>query len=104
MTRLMVTGATGHLGRQVAARAAAAGWAVTGTYVRQPGEHADEQLDIRDAGAVHKALERVRPAVVVHAAAGRDRNDWPANAHGAAHVAVACAAAGVRLVHVSSDA
>ncbi|WP_344407199.1 SDR family oxidoreductase [Dactylosporangium fulvum] len=104
MTRLMVTGATGHLGRRVAARAAAAGWALTGTYLSRPGEHADEQLDVRDADAVRKSVERIRPAVVVHAAAGRDRDDWRTNADGAAHVAVACAAAGVRLVHVSSDA
>jgi dTDP-4-dehydrorhamnose reductase len=40
----------------------------------------------------------------VHAAAGRDREDWRATADGAAHVAVAAAGVGARLVHVSSDA
>jgi dTDP-4-dehydrorhamnose reductase len=105
MTRVLVTGATGSLGRRVAARAA--GFTVIGTYVRQPPESAGfaaVRLDIRDPGAVRETLERARPDVVIHTAAGRDRGDWAANADGAAHVAVASAAAGVRLVHVSSDA
>src|SRR5690606_40480620 len=35
---------------------------------------------------------------------GGGRDDWAATAEGAAYVAVAAATAGVRLVHVSSDA
>jgi dTDP-4-dehydrorhamnose reductase len=100
--RMLVTGASGHLGRRVAARAAAAGWSVTGTYATAPGGPAGERLDIRDAAAVRALLERVRPDVVVHTAAGRA--DWRVIADGAAHVAVAAAALGVRLVHLSSDA
>lgn len=102
--RMVVTGATGFLGRRVASRAAAAGWAVVGTYLDRPAETADERLDIRDPSAVREFVRRVRPDVLVHAAAGRDRNDWRATADGAANVAVAAAAAGVRLIHVSSDA
>ena len=66
--------------------------------------HAGERLDIRDPAAIHDLLRRVRPDAVVHTAAGRDRNDWPSTADGAANVAVAAARLGVRLVHVSSDA
>jgi dTDP-4-dehydrorhamnose reductase len=100
--RILVTGATGHLGSRVAARAAGAGWSVTGTYLRAPTEVAGERLDVRDAGAVRELVRRVRPDVVIHTAAGRD--DWRVIADGAAHVAVAAAAQGSRMVHVSTDA
>jgi len=99
--RILVTGATGHLGRRVAARAATVGWEVIGTCFTAAGG-ADERLDIRDAAAVRRLMHGVRPDVVVHTAAGRD--DWRAMADGAAYVAVAAAASDVRLVHVSSDA
>jgi len=100
--RLLVTGATGHLGRTTAERAAAAGWSAVGTYFTAPSEAAGVRLDIRDPIAVREVLQRIRPDAVIHTAAGRD--DWRAMADGAAHVAVAAAALGIRLVHVSSDA
>lgn len=101
MTRLLITGATGSLGRRRYARAVAAGWTAVGTSLSTPGF---ERLDIRDPADVRRVLRATAPDVVIHTAAGRDRDDWPATADGAAHVAVAAAAAGVRLVHVSSDA
>jgi len=100
--RILITGATGHLGSCVAERAANAGWSVVGTYLRAASEVADEQVDVRDAAAVRELVRRVRPDVVIHTAAGR--SDWRVIADGAAHVAVAAAAQGSRLVHVSSDA
>ncbi|GIE28230.1 dTDP-4-dehydrorhamnose reductase [Actinoplanes italicus] len=100
--RLLVTGGNGSLGRRVMLRAAAAGWDATGTYVSASAPTATVHLDIRDPAQVRRVVAEVRPDAIVHAAAGRDRNDWPATADGAAHVAVA--AAGIRLVHVSSDA
>ncbi|MCW2637706.1 MAG: epimerase, partial [Dactylosporangium sp.] len=100
--RILIIGATGHLGRKAAERAADAGWSVVGTYFTAATETATERVDIRDSIAVRELLQRVRPDVVVHTAAGRD--DWRVIADGAAHVAVAAAALGVRLVHVSSDA
>ena len=104
MTRLLVTGATGSVGRVVLRRAAAALWDVTGTVFAAPAGDATVRLDIRDPADVRRVLAATRPDVVIHAAAGRDRGDWAATADGAAHVAVAAAARGVRLVHVSSDA
>jgi dTDP-4-dehydrorhamnose reductase len=83
-------------------RAAAAGWDATGTYVSASAPTATVRLDIRDQAQVRRVVAELRPDAIVHTAAGRDRNDWPATADGAAHVAVA--AAGIRLVHVSSDA
>jgi dTDP-4-dehydrorhamnose reductase len=83
----------------VLARAAAAGRDAVGASLSS-----ELRLDIRDPASVRDVLASVRPSAVIHAAAGRDRNDWAATADGAAHVAVAAAEAGVRLVHVSSDA
>jgi dTDP-4-dehydrorhamnose reductase len=102
--RMLVTGATGFLGQRVVRHAVGAGWTVVGTYLNQPAETGAERLDIRDPAAVRDLVRRVEPDLIVHAAAGRDRDDWRANADGAAHVAVAAATDGVRLVHVSSDA
>jgi dTDP-4-dehydrorhamnose reductase len=100
---MLVTGATGYLGRSVLRQAAAAGWTVAGTYFTRSDGTAGVRLDIRDPAAVRAVLRRVRPDVVIHTATSRDR-DWRTVADGAAHVAVAAAATGVRLVHVSSDA
>lgn len=100
--RILITGATGHLGARVADLATHAGFSVTGTYLHTAGEHAHQQLDVRDAAAVLDLVRRVRPTAVIHTAAGRA--DWHVIADGAAHVAVAAATQGSRLVHVSSDA
>jgi dTDP-4-dehydrorhamnose reductase len=102
VVRILVNGATGHLGARTAARAHAAGSEVVGTYLSTAGQTADEKLDVRDPVTVHELMRRVRPDAVIHTASGRD--DWKVIADGAAHVAVAAAAIGVRLVHVSSDA
>jgi dTDP-4-dehydrorhamnose reductase len=100
--KILITGGSGHLGTTLARRAEAAGWSAVGTYFTQPTDTAGERLDIRDRAAVHETVRRVRPDVVVHTAAGRE--DWCVVADGAAHVALAATALGVRLVHVSSDA
>lgn len=100
--RMLVVGASGHLGRKVAARAMAAGWMVVGTCFSSAGELGEVRLDIRDPAAVRELVRRVFPSVVIHTAAGRD--DWRVIADGAAHVAVAAYSVGARLVHVSSEA
>jgi len=103
--RLLVIGASGHLGSEVARLALAAGASLTGTHARpdQPHElHAWSRLDVRDPFAVHALLQVVRPDAVINAC--YDRGSWSAMATGAAHVATASAAVGARLVHISSDA
>jgi dTDP-4-dehydrorhamnose reductase len=107
---LLVTGASGYLGGALAARAAAAGWAVTGTVHARPqaapaGLARVVALDVRDAAAVRALVSEVAPDAVVHTAYRQDGDDARAiNADGAGHVAAAARAAGARLVHVSSDA
>ncbi|HEY2947189.1 MAG TPA: SDR family oxidoreductase [Micromonosporaceae bacterium] len=105
--RLLVVGASGHLGAEVSRRALAAGWTVAGTHYRTPGRGSAtagvdwHPLDVRDGAAVRKLLARVRPAAVVNAA--YSYGDWAACADGAGHVATASAKVGARLVHISSD-
>lgn len=104
MTRWLVTGAGGMLGREVTGclrRAGAA--AVVG--LSRP------DLDITDASAVRAALRRHRPEVIVNCAAwtavdaaesAPDRA-MAVNGDAVRHLALACAAAGARLVQVSTD-
>jgi dTDP-4-dehydrorhamnose reductase len=99
----LVTGAGGMLGRDMV------------TALRHRGDHvtglARNDLDVADEGAVHGAVRRLRPAVVVNCAAWTSVDDAEAheeealavNGRGAAHVAAACADSGARLVHVSTD-
>lgn len=102
---LLVVGASGHLGGEMCRRAVAAGQRVVGTYHRAPGavEGVDwHPLDVRDRAAVGALVGRLRPRAVVNCAARY--TDWVITADGAAHVALAAAEAGARLVHLSSDA
>jgi dTDP-4-dehydrorhamnose reductase len=103
--RLLVIGGSGFLGRQLARQAYRAGHPVTATYhssAPPPAEADWRPLDIRDAGDVAARVRDMRPDVIVNAAYGKA--DWAVTADGAAHVALAAAAAGARMVHVSSDA
>jgi len=99
--RMLITGVSGHLGGITARRAAAAGWEVVGTYFSNPADQG-EWLDVRDRSAVGDLVQRAKPEVVVHTAAGRE--DWPLIADGSAYVALAAARVGARLVHVSTEA
>jgi dTDP-4-dehydrorhamnose reductase len=99
--RLLVTGAAGMLGTDVAA--AAAGHDVVAL--------ARAELDITDADAVRAAVLDVRPDAVVNCAAwtnvdGAEASEAEAtaiNGDGAGHLAAAAAEAGAFIVHVSTD-
>ncbi|MEU0490111.1 sugar nucleotide-binding protein [Nocardiopsis sp. NPDC006139] len=102
---LLVLGASGHLGGEVARRALAAGHRVSATSTTGAPAAPDiawHALDLRDRDAVTDLVRRVRPEAVVNTA--YRQGDWAVTADGAAHAALAAAAAGARLVHVSSDA
>jgi dTDP-4-dehydrorhamnose reductase len=101
--RVIVTGAGGALGRDVAARCQQAGDEVVAC------DRA--RLDVTDRDAVLGAITTTEPDAVVHCAAwtdvdgcesDRDRA-WAANALAVRHVADACAVAGARLCLISTD-
>jgi dTDP-4-dehydrorhamnose reductase len=111
--RILVTGASGQLGsyllRRLRGTADVAGWSGT-----RPGELFGVPLrpvDLADAGAVAEAFRQDRPDVVVHAAAlarvadcHRDPDRATrVNTAGTALLADLAAAAGARLVYVSTD-
>lgn len=98
---LLVTGGSGYLGRAVAAHAGASGWRVTAAGHARGGP---PRLEVRDPAQVRAAVRSVRPAAVVHTAyVQHGAGAREVIADGSAHVAAAAAAAGARLVHVSTD-
>ncbi|WP_184184539.1 SDR family oxidoreductase [Micromonospora parathelypteridis] len=103
--RMLVVGGSGLLGRAVCRRAVDAGLSVVGTFhsseISVP-DVAARRLDVTDRTAVRTLVAEVRPDAVVGTPYRYD--DWAVTADGAAHVAVAAAEVGARLVHVSSDA
>jgi dTDP-4-dehydrorhamnose reductase len=106
--RLFVTGLAGYLGSHVARAAAGRGWEVSGTV--HTGTTPDPRwralaLDVRDRDAVVRAVRAVAPDAVVHTAyrMGDDERARAVNVGGSAGVAAGAAAAGARLVHLSTD-
>ncbi|MEV0200120.1 sugar nucleotide-binding protein [Nonomuraea sp. NPDC050691] len=103
--RLLIVGGSGFLGGELARRALAEGHTVAATFLSRPGTVSGvgwSPLDVRDRAAVADLIAALEPDVVLNPA--YSKADWTATASGAAHVALAVAAIGGRLVHVSSDA
>jgi nucleoside-diphosphate-sugar epimerase len=126
-TVIVVTGATGFVGLNVLHALVDAGHEVTGLDTNDlppiaarslgaggRGLQTIEHVDIRNAAAVRSVFDRVRPEVVIHAAAitagpERERTDArrivDVNVGGTQSVLDACDASGVpRLVYISSGA
>src|SRR5690348_820403 len=103
MTRWLVTGAAGMLGRDLTALLSARGEEFTAL------TRAD--LDVTDGAAAAAAVAAVKPDVVVNCAAwtavdAAEEHEAQAlaiNGHGPANLAAACAAVGAVLVHPSTD-
>jgi dTDP-4-dehydrorhamnose reductase len=101
--RVLVTGAAGQLGLELMSRLAVDGHEPVGVDL---GE-----CDIAVPGAARATLDRHRPVAVINCAAytavDRAEGDrdaaFRANAAGPELLAAACAGAGVRLIHISTD-
>lgn len=105
---LLVTGGSGYLGGWTA-RLAATTWNVTATFSDHPSTEPGirwRRLDVRDRAAVATLLEELRPQAVIHTAAvnpGQGEDFTAVNVSGTGNVARAAAAAGSRLIHISTD-
>ncbi len=101
---ILVTGASGQLGRELLLPR------VLPTGIRIVGVDR-AACDVADADAVQRCFALHRPAIVINAAAytAVDRAEsesaraFAVNADGPAHLAAACAAADIPLLHVSTD-
>jgi dTDP-4-dehydrorhamnose reductase len=101
MQRLLVTGGCGYLGRELVARAPGRGWEVRAMWwQREPrGEAEWLRADVRDPASMRAAVTGMD--AVIHTAYRQGEGEWEVNVDGS--VAVAQAARGLRLVHLSSD-
>jgi dTDP-4-dehydrorhamnose reductase len=97
----LVTGGCGYLGRELVRRAPERGWEVRATWFERPPEGEAEwvRVDLRDPDEARRAVEGAD--AVIHTAYRQGAGEWEANYGGSA--AVAEAARGLRLVHLSSD-
>jgi dTDP-4-dehydrorhamnose reductase len=99
---VLITGAGGQLGRELVLTAPSK---VVCVAVDRQG------LDIGDGEAVTSLLEKTRPQLLINAAAytavdraeSEPENAQRVNTRGPANLAAACAAQGVRLIHLSTD-
>ncbi len=100
--KILITGATGMLGKELVT--------LLKKQYRAMGV-SSAQFDIRDAGAVKEFLGKMRPDIVIHAAAmvnvdGCETDPETAravNAVGTENVARACADIGCRMIYYSTD-
>ncbi len=108
MTRVLITGGTGYLGRALARAARNQGCTVAATYYSQ-APLVDEHitwipLDVRDPLAVEEACDHYRPEVIFHTAFRQHEPDlYAVTAQGAQSIAQSASSIGARLIHMSSD-
>lgn len=101
--KLLITGAAGQLGQALVLEAGRRGWEVVATDAHD--------LDITDSQVVSRDLARLRPEVVINAAAATQVDALESdpdgalkvNALGPRNLAVACRRLGLKLIHLSTD-
>ncbi len=102
MTRILVLGAGGQVGTAIIQQGIA-GAELIG--------QAAKDIDITDAVALRAGLSALQPDLVINCAAftavdraeSESERAFAVNAQGAGHVALACAALGAKLIHLSTD-
>ena len=102
MSGILLIGANGQLGWEVARRARVAGLRCYAL--------GKEELDITEPDAVSLTVKRLAPSIAINAAAytnvdkaESDAFVFAVNRDGAANLANACAAADIPLIHISTD-
>jgi dTDP-4-dehydrorhamnose reductase len=110
--KLLITGASGLLGSRLAELAIRKNHQVYSAYSQhQPTYGTPIQLDISDKNHIEKALKKIKPEAVVHAAALTDVDKceldkelaWKINAEATNHIATASARINSHLTYVSTD-
>ncbi|WP_433257421.1 SDR family oxidoreductase [Streptosporangium sp. CA-135522] len=103
--RVLIAGGSGLLGSELVRQSLTAGHEIVATYLTRPGDLTGidwRPLDLRRREDVTTLTDAFQPNAIVNAAFRQ--TDWTTTADGAARLAVAAAATGAHLVHVSSDA
>ncbi|KAJ4993414.1 Methionine adenosyltransferase 2 subunit beta [Stagonosporopsis vannaccii] len=108
---VLVTGASGLLGRQVQLQFARAGWKAIGTGLHRINPPDVVSLNLTSPGAIASLLDSVDPDVVVHCAANRYPDSCTANPAAARAInveasralAAATAARNILLIYISTD-
>ena len=106
MSRLLITGGSGDLGRVLSKRAVAAGFDVSVTFLSRPeriiaGEPV--RLDLCDPAAVRQALDQIRPDIIIHTALDQRLPDPRQQIVGMARHLDEMRAPDSRLITLSSD-
>jgi dTDP-4-dehydrorhamnose reductase len=107
---ILVTGASGYLGRRVLARASSEGTVIGTRHSRGASGGGTDlvKLDVGNPEEVRAVVEDAAPTVILHLAAvnpgqGDPEAMWRTNADGSQNIAEAAKATGARLVAVSTD-
>lgn len=106
MARLLITGGSSYLGQHLVPLAHAAGHTVGyTTFTHDPfGRHEGRAVDMRDGPAVAALVADFRPNAILHlAGSNRSAAMTDVIVSGARHITSAAAAAGARLIHLSTD-
>ena len=103
--RLLITGASGDLGRPLSSLAARS-WDTTGTFYRHPlvGGGQSVQLDLRDRQHTLSLIDELRPDTIIHAAVS-DTSDEASTAIpvAARHISEGAHRVGAHLIALSTD-
>lgn len=108
MPRLLITGGSGRLGRELRSYLSASGQTSAAPVVRAPGS---DELDVTDHAEFLRQAVEFEAQVIVHAAAYTDvlaaeagrEACWRVNVEGTRNAALAATASGAKLVHISTD-